>query len=393
MILRARWVLGPEGRLFDGAVEVEGGEIRRLLVGSKAIRNAGGRVEDLGDGLLAPGFVNAHAHLELGELKGRVRRGTSFVEWVGELLRERETLTDASLRTALERGTARLLETGTTAVGDIASTSVAGRASRGSIRSVVYREVLDAADSSRVESALAKVRRALPKRRLRIEGISPHAPYSVSAPLFDGVRELLGRRPMPVTVHWAETPGEVEWMRSGTGEWAPFLGRSPRSSGLDHIESAGLLNPRTSLVHGNHPEPGDPERIAEAGVVLVHCPGSHAFFDRPPFELGRYLRAGVRIALGTDSLASNEDLDMGRELGLLRRSHPGLAPLEAFRMATEGGAAALGFGRQVGELRPGAWADLAFHRFEGTDPIEEVSLGRGEVAGVWVGGRRVFRRL
>ena len=103
--------------------------------------------------------------------------------------------------------------------------------------------------------------------------------------------------------------------------------------GLDRIEAAGLLGRRTSLVHGNYPSSGELPRIARSGATVVHCPGSHAFFRREPFPLARYRRAGVPIALGTDSAASNGSLDMRREMALLRRAHAGLAPAEGGQRA------------------------------------------------------------
>lgn len=395
MILRASSLLAPDGRVREGGVLVEGGTIQRVIVGTRALRRESTvqRVVDLGEGLLAPGFVNAHAHLELGALAGRLPEGIDFVRWVRALLGERSRLDVADFGMGVERGAARLLETGTTTVGDIASDERTAGLRRGGLRTVLYREVLDGGDAGRAGAALRTLRRRLPARRLRTEGVSPHAPYTLSSALIAGLTRQLDARPRPVSIHWAETAEEVRWLERGEGPFSAILSRSPCCSPLEHLERGGLLRGVCSLVHGNHPGEGDPARIARLRVSLVHCPGSHTFFRREPFPLDVYHAAGASVALGTDSLASNADLDMGRELALLRTAHPQVSPEEAMRMATVEGARALGLGGRVGELAPGRLADLAFHRVDPSAPLEALTTGEGEVAGVWVGGRRVFRRL
>jgi cytosine/adenosine deaminase-related metal-dependent hydrolase len=262
---------------------------------------------------------------------------------------------------------------------------------------VLYREVLDAWQPDRTAPALRGVSRALAARARRVEGISPHASHTASQGLLEGVASLVRRRRLPVTVHWSETPEEVEWLRSGTGAWAALLGPSPHRSGLDLLEAAGLLGPGTSLVHGNCPLRGEPDRLAARGAVLVHCPGTHAFFERAPFPWRRYRRAGVRLALGTDSRASNADLDMRREMALARRAAPWLDPVEVLAMATEQAARALGLGDRVGCLAPGFAADWVLYE---ADPgagrvsfLEQLTAGATAVRDVAVAGRSVRRGL
>ena len=220
----------------------------------------------------------------------------------------------------------------------------------------VYREVLDAWDPGRTEAALERLREPLVEGERLLEGYSPHAPFTTSAELLAGVAARVRRRPRPLAVHWSESPEELEWLEEGRGGFAPFLGPGPGVRGLDLLEAAGLLGPDLALVHGNLPRPGEIERIASAGAAVVHCPGTHRFFDRPPFPLERYRRAGVPVALGTDSLASNQDLDLRQEARLLLEGRPELSPIEVLGMATEGGARALGLVGEVGCLESGARA-------------------------------------
>ncbi len=397
-LLTARFLLSPDGEVLEGGgVLVVGGRIAAVPRTSGAARRAarvhGATVEDLGQGILTPGLVNAHAHLELSGFHRRVPATRTIRPWIESLIAMRRAVGDHTLGAGVRRGADRLLRTGTTAVGDIDSTGAAGRVLAGHrLRVRLYREVLDGGDPVRAEAACAAVRRALPRRAGLCEGLSPHSPYSVSPALFALIGKVARRRCLPVTIHWSETPAELEWMRAGQGELAGLVRNSPHRTGLDLIEEAGLLGPRTALVHGNHPERGEALRIQRADATLVHCPGSHLFFGRDPFPIRHYRERGVRIALGTDSSASNDDLDMRREMALLRRSAPGLDPREVFAMATDHGARALGLEGEVGRLERGARADLCHFRLSSEDTkacLDELTTAIPEVGGVWIAGRRV----
>jgi cytosine/adenosine deaminase-related metal-dependent hydrolase len=195
---------------------------------------------------------------------------------------------------------------------------------------------------------------------------------------------------LPITIHWAESPEEQQYLLYGEGPLAEFLGPAPRRPGLDLIDEAGLLGPRTSLVHGNYPAAGEPERLAAAGVSLVHCPGTHHFFGRDTFPLDLYRSAGVNLALGTDSLASNKALDMRREMALLRKAQPGLAPADVWCMATRGSARALDLEGKVGSLAPGARADLVLFDVESGQPeaiMDELTGACPPVNALYLEGR------
>ena len=376
-LLTARGVLPRAGRfdersfqparvLRDAGVLVSGGRVVELVVGAAAIRRLAtarsARVRDLGDVCLVPGLVNAHAHLELTGMEGALPGDAGFGAWVGGLLRNKAARGVEGLAMDARVGLERALQSGTTTLGDIASTPACatalariGRGARPRVR--LFREVLDAWDPARTLGALVILRRPLRESTRLFEGYSPHAPYTVSLELLLGVARLARRRPRPVSLHWSETQAEVDWMRAGTGELAAVLGASPLRSGLDLLEAAGLFGSHTSLVHGNLPAARDPARIAAAGASIVHCPGTHAFFSRGEFPLGAYERAGVNLALGTDSLASNDTLDLRVEAVRFLEREPGLAPGRILHMLTEGGARALGLEADVGRLEPGCFAD------------------------------------
>jgi len=358
---------------------------------------------DLGDCVLAPGFVDAHVHLDLTALAGRLEGSGTFAGWIRALVRERSKLSRRALSAAVLRGADRLISSGTTCVGDIDSSGVSWDALRAHpLRAVIYREALDAGRSELAASALARASRPHARSARRSPGISPHAPYTVSRELLASLTKLSQRRHWPACIHWAETIEEVDWLARGSGPFRALLrgSSSPRTSGLDAIEAAGLLGPGLTLVHGNHPSPGDVSRVARAGAVLVHCPGTHEFFGRDPFPLRKWLDAGVTVALGTDGMSSNAALDMRREMSLLRRDHPRLHPETVLDLATRAGARALGLAGRTGEIAPGASADLCAHRFAGSpasgrrgsdEALEALTWGRSSVAGVWIGGLAAAR--
>jgi len=400
----ARWIVPtPERWIENGGLVVAGGRVERVLASPRAVaraERAGARRRALEDthevdgAILLPGLVNAHAHLDLTGLAGRTPRGAgAFGDWIRAVLAERARRTPAELEADVVRGAERALASGTTTIGDIDSTGAGPRVlGRHALRVVQYREVLDARDPARSTGACREARRRWPARARRTEGLSPHAPFTVSDELLAACGARVREEGLPIAIHWAETPEEREYLLHGRGPLAAVLGPPPFEGTLDRLARAGLLGRRTALVHGNDPARGERERIARAGASLVHCPGSHRFFGRPPFPFAAWRRRGVPVALGTDSLASNDDLDPLREMALLRASDRGLEPTAVLAAATEHGARALGLGRAVGCLTPGAHADAVLVVAEGAGPPEladAVTGGGARVAGVWIAGRRV----
>ncbi|MDP6384872.1 MAG: amidohydrolase family protein, partial [Planctomycetota bacterium] len=394
-LIRAQWILDDErGPVSDGAISVEHGQIAHVATGKASIRrlanDLGEEPIDLGPGILCPGLVNAHAHLELTALGGRLAGEGPFSAWVGHLLRERAACAQSELAQGIRLGEQELLASGTTAVGEISSLAISPHWAVDSSMAVrLYHECLDAGDVARTHGAVADLREQLGATALP-SAVSPHAPFSVSPDLFTELGELSEAGCLPITIHWAESPEEQEYLLYGEGPLAEFLGPAPRRPGLDLIDEAGLLGPRTSLVHGNYPAAGEPERLAAAGVSLVHCPGTHHFFGRDTFPLDLYRSAGVNLALGTDSLASNKALDMRREMALLRKAQPGLAPADVWGMATRGSARALDLQGKVGSLAPGARADMVLFDVESGQPeaiMDELTGACPPVTALYLEGR------
>ena len=383
-----RIVLYSERVLNDCALVVDArGQVVEVIEGFSSIRRrAAGEVVDLGEGVLAPGWVNAHAHLELTRLSGRVQPGAAFPDWIKSLLKERAGLEVSDYDAGVKPGADQLLRGGTTTVGDVDSTGASVRALKmHPIRALVFREALDVGDAARCHAVLAELETPLVTEVGFMEGISPHAGYTVSDRLLAGVAELALAREVPVQVHWNESLDEVRWER---GESSAFDGVVPDCAGggtLRRLDEIGLLGKGTSLVHANYPAVGDLELIAARGAVVVHCPGAHAFFGRSPFDLGSFQRAVVPVALGTDSLAGNAALDMGLEVALLREANQEVSAAIAFEMGTRASAAALGLSGRVGTLEEGAYADMVLYR-RSDEALEMITSGGATVERVWVGG-------
>ncbi|MFT5291891.1 MAG: cytosine/adenosine deaminase-related metal-dependent hydrolase, partial [Planctomycetota bacterium] len=208
----ARYLLSRVGLLLEGGgVCVQEGRIVELLGNPAAVRSRAGEssVEwhDLGDVVLTPGLVNAHAHLELGWAKGLLSGDAGFADWVVELIRARRDVTPEDEVAALISGANRLLETGTTTVGDIDASGARLRMdpheqARGPF--VLHLpEVLDGGDPTRSEAALERLR-GIEDNILQLRpGLSPHAPFTVSPGLLRSCAAYANSRELAVQVHWA----------------------------------------------------------------------------------------------------------------------------------------------------------------------------------------------
>ncbi|MFT4538352.1 MAG: cytosine/adenosine deaminase-related metal-dependent hydrolase [Planctomycetota bacterium] len=382
-----------------GGILIRDGRVQSIARSRAAVRRLARdnavTITELGEGVLAPGTINAHAHLELSALAGRVPFDGSFKRWVVCLLKMRAATSRPVAESALQAATDAALASGTTTIGDIDSCGMSRRLGRHPIRLTLFREVLDGGDKGRSRAAAKAVARALPKRQCMVEGLSPHAPYSISEELTHILARVARMRRLPMAIHWAETEAEGDWMLRGEGDLQGLCQASPRRSGLDHLERAGLLGEATALIHGNHPARGEVARIARSGASLVHCPGSHAFFGRAAFPLERYRKAGVSVALGTDSAASNDGLDMRREMRIFRQRHPKIRPAEVFAMGTANGARALGQATQLGSLRAGSIADLCLYESQSVANedglFDALTSAQPGVLATWIAGRCRFQ--
>ncbi len=342
---------------------------------------------DLGGVVVLPGFVNAHTHLELSPLRGRVPPARDFLSWVRTLLRERAAL-PATDSADIAASIAGMLASGTVACGDIGNTDVALPALAASgMRAVHFLEVLGFRDdgaAARAEQCWQHIGVgghgsgwADHVRR----GVAPHAPYSTAPALISGIASGLAADPTRrASIHLGESPEEVEFLRTGDGPWRALLEEmgtweprwnAPGCSPVEYLARMSALHARMLVVHGTQLGDDDLALLAAAGSTLVVCARSnrHVGVGDPP--LARFAASGVRLAVGTDSLASVADLDMFAELAHLRALDPSVPASQLLQAATRNGALALGFD-DLGGIASGMQDALLVVRVpQGVDDVEE----------------------
>jgi cytosine/adenosine deaminase-related metal-dependent hydrolase len=402
--LSADWVIPVEGEpIPGGAVTIEDGRIAAI-----------GTIDQLGPGehhpgsVILPGLVNAHAHLEYAAYGG-FGDGLVFGEWIAVHMQRKRRLDAAAMGDLAQLGARECLASGITTVGDASFSGVSAQAcAETGLRAIVYLEVFGA-DPGTVDAQLAPKReRAEPflSDRVRL-GISPHAPYTCSTEVYAACSAL----GLPLSTHLAESPGEHEWLTTGTGAWAELLGTallpSPGATGIALLAAAGVLAPGMAAAHCVTVGPDEIALLAEHDVAVVHCPRSNAYLGCGVAPVSDLLAAGVRVGLGTDSPASTPSFDLFDEMraaltaARARALDPRvLSAAQTLELATLGAARALGMDDEIGSLRVGKHADLAILSFAGSsyvpwdDPVSAVVLdGRPErVVATFVGGERRYVR-
>jgi aminodeoxyfutalosine deaminase len=323
---------------------------------------------DLGEMAILPALANAHTHLELSWLHGRVPRAERFTDWVRSQIGIRQTASPSAEEIAASIGTAiaQAHATGTGFVGDVSNTLASVDLLRGSpLKGVVFHELLRfrAADADAVlEQGLKALDGFGPSSRVSIS-LSAHAPYSVSPLLFQGIKSAMTRMPMvPSTVHLGESAEEVEFLRTGDGPcrqllqdlgaWDPSW-QAPKCCPVEYLARMKVLGPRMLVVHGTQFTDADLLGLKQSGAILVACARSNQYVGVGDPPVSRFYNSGITVAIGTDSLASNDDLNMFSELATLRHLAPDVRASSLLWSATRGGARALGFDSEAGTIEPG----------------------------------------
>jgi cytosine/adenosine deaminase-related metal-dependent hydrolase len=401
-LFRARTVVPViRSPIEDGGVAVRDGKILAIGMWNDLIREySAAIIEDLGECILLPGFINAHCHLDYTMMRGALAGEKSFSAWIQRLNAIRRSLDQADYLAAISAGIDELRMWGCTTVLNIESfPEIIPLLPTPAIRVINFLEVMDIRSRLNSEEALAgaiNFSGQAPRGSGGV-GISPHAPYTASRQLYDLVRIFAGKYALPICTHLAESDEEISMFTRGDGPLHDFLrsiGRPMEDCrGVTPVQallSDGLLPEGSLLVHMNFLDGEDRSllRRLAGSYPVIHCPRTHAFFSRPRFDLGFFRDAGIPVLLGTDSLASNQDLNMFAELRAMRDSFPDLDPAEILAMATIRPAAAIGHAGLLGELSPGAVADFLAIPDEGGDgsPAERVLANRVPPR-IWISGR------
>jgi cytosine/adenosine deaminase-related metal-dependent hydrolase len=355
--------------IAEGAVAVDGdGTIRR--VGPRAALRAefSGVEEERAEGALLPGLVNAHCHLELSALADTVPGGGGFIAWAQRFLKQVGETPRETRRTAAKTAAAAAARLGTAAIGDVGNTLDAAPAiGEAGMDGVLFHELLGSREA-KTGDALADAAReraeAAPTWPSALGYVrAPHAPFSVGPDLMRRIFAAAAAERRATSIHLAEDEEEIRLLRDGSGAWPAMLAamgleppaRAPGKSPVDYLASLGAFTPGAPpplLVHMVHANDDDRRIARQAGATVALCPRSNLHIGGRLPDVPAFLEAGVRLALGTDSLASTPDLSLWGEMATLAEHFPDVPPARWIEAATRGGADALGLPGH-GTLSPG----------------------------------------
>jgi aminodeoxyfutalosine deaminase len=422
-ILTARYVLPITSAAIDnGAVAIDGDSI--IGVGKRdeiLLQFADAAIEDFGEAAIIPGFVNCHSHLEITALRGVLDRVEhDFYLWLITLTKLRgDVLDQDDIEVAAVAGAIEGARAGVTCFGDIGRFGRAGFEALKTVglRGVLFQETDFSPDDATALDDFEKLKdKYLALRETATElvevGLSPHAPYTVSRRLFEEIARYALDAQIKISTHAAESREEDELMRAGTGFFTTVYERfgvdwaSPRCSSIEFLDQTGILATRPLLAHCITVTDSDIEIVAANRASLAHCPKSNAKFGHgyAPFE--KIVDAGISVGLGTDSVASNNMIDIfeeSRHAAFAARNHPDrtrfVGSEEVLSAATLGGASALGLDNKIGSLESGKQADIAVVDLThiGQQPIIDIyaalvfSTSARDVSLTMVAGKEIYR--
>jgi aminodeoxyfutalosine deaminase len=330
---------------------------------------AGGDIEDL-DGILTPGLINCHCHLELSHLKDVIPPHTGLVEFLCSVVTKRGFAVEA-VQAAIEKAEQEMYGNGIAAVGDICNTADAVRVKQQSnMRWQSFIEVLSFTDEKAVDniahyqSVLDAHAATLPAPHRSV--LTPHAPYSISPKTFDLLNEATAEK--IISIHNQEHPAEDELYKTGGGNYLklfkifgvekspfPVTGKSSLQSYLPHFRKGQSI----FLIHNTYMPPDDiafaNNYANENGLRLVYCfcPNANLYIENKLPLVDNFIAQGCHIVLGTDSYSSNWQLSIAKEIQTLQQNFPLLSLVTILQWATSNGAKALGWSDELGSFEKG----------------------------------------
>ncbi len=372
MITRARFIVTMDGPpIEDGAVASLDGRIVDMGRFAEVKARNADEVSDLGECVLLPGLINAHCHLDYTCLRHRIPSSkNSFTDWISSINSAKAGLSASDYIASINAGFAEAKRFGTVAVANLTAFPELISQVQPLLRTTWFAELIDvrrAADGSNiVDRALDRLQAA------KHAGLSPHAPYTASAEMY---RRCGEEHRMRLTTHLAESRDEMSMLRDGAGPLYNFMqeiGRDMSDCGrqtpLAHFLEVTDPAKHWLVAHLNELAETDFDALSRSrpNLDVVHCPRSHRYFGHSAFSFARLRSLGFHISLGTDSLASNDDLSMFAEMRQFRTDFPSVAPEEILSMATRNPAAALGRSDELGRLARNHFSDMIAVPFDGS---------------------------
>lgn len=376
--LRAAFVAPMDRPMIrDGGVVIDVSRIADVGKFSDVVRS-GEKVRDLGDVVLLPGLVNAHAHLELSSMTCEPRGGASFVDWLNGV-RQRNP---HAVGDAVREGIRQCQKFGVTAVGDITQQVVETRSVLGETpfhpTVVSYAEVLGLGKRRARFDETFKQAFAC---SIEFEALSPHSPYTVDRAGYEKCLATAKDLEIPLATHLAESPHEREFLEHHTGPFRELWERlgswddsveTFRGSPIEFAHAIGMLDYPTSLAHVNYCDNDELALLSRGRASVVYCPRTHKYFDHPPHRWREMLAAGVNVGIGTDSCASSPDLNLLDDMRLLHKIAPEVLPETIWQMGTIRGAKAIQLDHLCGSITPQRYADLICFEVKTHNPLREI---------------------
>ncbi len=411
MIIRARAVVTMDGLpIENGAVAISGNRI--IDVGKFpeiSARHSGQQLVDLGEQVMLPGLINAHCHLDYTCLRGQIPPKKPFADWIRAINTEKARLSAQDYVASIAEGFAEAKRFGTTTIANLTAFPELIARIDPPIRTWWFAELIDVRSPERANELVDLAAESL--KPAANWGLAPHAPFTASKDLYRRCEEVVRRENVLLTTHLAESREEMSLFRDGAGPLYDFMrsiGRpmddcghetplrlfsdtigAPPSTSL-RTGSGRALPTEWIIAHLNELAESDFELLERftGKFHVVHSPRSHDYFAHSTFAFRRLRDLGFNICLGTDSLASNENLSLFAEMRAFRRGEPAVSPKEALEMATVNGGRALGRPQVLGRIRANYFADLIAIPCSGiTDVFEEILAFDQPVHWIMVNGK------
>lgn len=442
--LTARWILPISSDPIEhGAIELSSGRINQVFNSTQfaelkpRLVARGEQIEDFGEAIICPGLINLHTHIEYSSL-ALLETQASLIDWIPMLMRHVKSWNAEQFVESATLGARRMLNAGTTCILDSSFTgNAAVGAARAGLRAIVALELFGIVESetdnfwqgwqARREQLLARFENdehsgygqaaeAISKG-LVLLSVAPHAPYTVGPSLTKRAIEWAERSGVVWTMHIAESFEESRWMQECDTSLDAFLQkvhtlpegrveniswRACGDSPVEYMRKYGLLNRSLVAAHAVQLNDADIQHLARHSVNVAHCPRSNSRLRAGAARVADLLQAGVSVGFGTDSAASNDDLDVLSEARFAWHLHRALTPdfrfesREAIHRLTLGAARALGLSDSIGSLDEGKLADIAIFNISDTSevarerPYDVLLYGQLPVVQVFVGGKKML---
>ena len=407
-LINARWIIPviPENLVLEHhSLAIQHGRILEILPTSEAAQKySPNTTEELLDHALIPGLINAHTHAAMSLLRG-LADDMPLMTWLNDHIwpAEGKWVSEEFVADGTQLALAEMLRGGITCFNDMYFfPEVTARvAAAAGMRAVIGLIVIDfpsawATDSDDYLRRGLEVHDQYRAHNLIKTAFAPHAPYSVSDKPLAHIQTLADEMDIPIHMHVHETQDEIK-------QGLQQFGIRP----IERLQKLGLLSPSLAAVHMTHLNEDEINAIAASGAHVIHCPESNLKLASGFCPVDKLVKAGVNVAIGTDSAASNNDLDMFSEMRTAALLAKGVAqdaraiPAHtALRMATLNGAMALGIDDQTGSLEPSKSADITAINFNHVEtkpmyhPISQLvyATGRDKVSDVWIAGKQVVHK-